>query len=169
MIRQELRNPRPDALRGLGVVALAIVAVLAGSALFSLLSARIGALASLGFIAYGCAVAWLMMDRYVLGFIYTANADCLRVCRVYGKRERFMADVWLNGLLAWGSEEDMKRRWPGAPVSRATRARCDLAPLALAYRQGGKISILVIQPDEALRRHLTGNRKKTNDGEDDAQ
>ena len=161
MLRQELRNPRPDALRGAGVVALAVLAVLAGSVVFSRLSARIGSLASVGFIAYGCAVAWWLLNRYVLGFVYTANADCLRVCRVYGKRERFMLDVWLNTLQAWGSEEDMKRRWPDAHVDRATRGRCALTPLALAYRRDDRIAILVIQPDEAMKKHLTGKRAKS--------
>lgn len=166
MLRQELRNPRPDALRGAGVVALAVLAVLGGSAVFSRLAARLGSLASVGFIAYGCAVAWWLLNRYVLGFVYTASADCLRVCRVYGKRERFMLDVWLNTLLAWGSEEDMKGRFPGAHVDRATRARCPLPPLALAYRRDGKPAILVIQPDEAMRRHLTGKKNRTNREED---
>ena len=166
MLRQELRNPRPDALRGAGIVALAVLAVLGGSVVFSRLAPRLGALASVGFIAYGCAVAWWLLNRYVLGFVYTASADCLRVCRVYGKRERFMLDVWLNTRLAWGSEADMKKRWPDAHVDRATRSGCDLPPLALAYRRDGKPAILVIQPDEAMRRHLTG-KKQNHKGEDD--
>ncbi|MBR6220214.1 MAG: hypothetical protein IKQ80_06615 [Clostridia bacterium] len=168
MLRQELRNPKPDALRGAGIVALAVLAVLVGSAVFSRLASRLGALASVGFIAYGAAVAWWLLNRYVLAFVYTANADCLRVCRIYGKRERFMLDVWLNTRLAWGSEEEMKKRFPDAHVDRATRAGCALPPLALAYRRDGKPAILVLQPDEAMRAHLTG-KKQNHKGEDDAE
>lgn len=163
MLQQKLQNPRPDALRGVGTIALTALAVFAGSAAFSRLSARIGSLASLGFIAYGCFIAWWLLDRYILAFSYTATADVLRVCRVYGKRERFMADVYLSTIRAWGSEEDMKRRFPGARVERATRDRCALQPLALAYTFDGKTMILVIQPDEAMRRHLTGRDEEVSD------
>ena len=160
MLQQKLQNPRPDALRGIGIIALTALAVVVGSAAFSRLATRSGTLASLGFIAYGCAIAWWLLDRYVLGYVYTATADVLRVCRVYGKRERFMADVYLNTIQAWGSEEDMKQRFPGARVERATRDRCGIEPLALAYKADGRTAILVLQPDEAMRRHLTERRKK---------
>lgn len=165
MLQQKLQNPRPDALRGIGIIALTALAVLVGSAAFSRLSARIGSLASVGFIAYGCAIAWFLMNRYILGFVYTATADVLRVCRVYGKRERFMADVYLNTILAWGSEDEMKRRFPGARVGHATRDRCDIQPLALAYREDTRTAILVLQPDEAMRRHLTARGKKKEEGD----
>ena len=158
MLQQKLQNPQPDALRGIGIIALTALAVVVGSAAFSRLATRIGTLASLGFIAYGCFIAWWLLNRYILAFSYTATADVLRVCRVYGKRERFMTDVYLSTIQAWGSEEDMKRRFPGARVERATRDRCDLQPLALAYKFDGKTMILVIQPDEPMRRHLTAKR-----------
>ena len=154
MLEQKLRNRQPGALGGLGLVALIVLAVLAGSAFFNRLAPRLGTLSSVGFIAYGAVIAWLLLNWYVLGYIYTANADCLRVCRTYGKRERFMADVWLNQLLASGTEEEMKRRFPGAPVSRATKPQCPLEPLALAYRDSDRARILVIQPEPALREHL---------------
>ncbi len=158
MLEQKLQNPRPDALRGIGIIALTALAVFVSSAAFSRLSTRIGSLASLGFIAYGCFIAWWLLNRYILGFTYTATADVLRVCRTYGKRERFMADVYLSTIQAWGSEADMKQRFPGARVERATRDRCDIEPLALAYTFDGKPAILVLQPDEAMRRHLTVKR-----------
>ena len=162
MLSQKLQNKQPTPLQGVGLVLIIALAAVAGSAFFTRLTPRLGSVASLLFIAYGCAIAWFLLNWYALSFVYTATDDVLRICRAYGKRERFMADVWLNGLLAWGDEAEMKRRWPGAPVARATRAKCDLPPLALAYRQDGKVSILVIQPDEPMRRLLTGSRKKSN-------
>ena len=156
MLEQRIHNHRPNALQGVGIVLLIAAAALAGNAFFLWLGQRIGAVSSALFILYGCAVAWLMMDRFALGFVYTSNADCLRVCRVYGKRERFMTDVWLNKVQAYGTPEEMKRRFPGARVSRATRRQCPLAPLALAHNSGGRTAILVIQPDDALRAHLIG-------------
>ena len=154
MIEQRLQNRRPGALAGLGVILGAAVAVVAGSAFFTMLAPRLGTLSSLLFIAYGCAIAWFLLDWYVLCFIFTASADCLRVCRAYGKRERFMADVWLNQVVAYGTPEEIRQKHPDAPVTRATRTQCDFAPLALAYREGGKVRTVVLQPDEAMREHL---------------
>ena len=160
MLQQKLQNRQPNALEGLGVVLGIAVAAVAGSMFFTRLQPRLGTLASLGFIAYGCAIAWFLLYWYVQGFIYTANDDCLRVCRTYGKRERFMADVWLNQVTAYGPLEEVKARCPGAHVANATRSQCPFEPLALAYRTGGKDEIIVIQPDDPMRKHLLGKIKR---------
>ena len=154
MLQQKVQNRQPDALRGVVIILGIAVAVLAGSALFSRLQALIGTLASVGFILYGCAVAWFLMNWYVLGFIYTTAGGVLRVCRFYGKRERFMIDVRMDDVQAYGTPEEMKQRFPGARVSRATKPQCPLAPLALAHRTAGGTAILVIQPDDAMRKRL---------------
>jgi len=154
MLEQKLANRQPRPLEGLGLILLTALAIVAGSAFFTRLAPRIGPLSSALFILYGCAIAWFLLEWYAMGFIYTATADCLRVCRTYGKRERFVADVWLNQVTAYGPLEDVKRRCPSARVTRATRSQCPFEPLALAYRSSGRTAILVIQPDDALRRHL---------------
>ena len=160
MLRQTIQNRQPKGLQGAGLVLLVALAAVAGSAFFTRMQARLGAWASALFIAYGCAIAWFLLNWYALRFVYAANADCLRVCRAYGKRERFMVDVWLNQVVAYGAPDEVKQRCPDAPVSQATRAQCELEPLALAYRQDGKTRILVIQPDENMRAHLMGVLKK---------
>ena len=160
MLEQKLRNRQPGALGGVGLVLLVVLAVIAGSAFFTRLSARLGTLASLGFIAYGCAIAWLLLNWYALTYIYTASDDCLRVCRAYGKRERFVADVWLNQVQGYGTPEEMKSRFPGARVTQATRQQCEYEPLALAYKDSSGPAILVIQPDDAMRAHLIGALRK---------
>ena len=154
MLRQKIQNRQPKGLQGVGVVALAALATLAGSAFFYRLGARLGSMASLLFIAYACAIAWFLLNWYAMSFIYTANDDCLRVSRAYGKRERFVADVWLNQVVAYGAPEEVRERCPGAPVTQATRSQCALEPLALAYREDGRTRIIVVQPDDALRAHL---------------
>ena len=163
MLEQRVRNRQPTALQGVGLILLIALAVLAGSAFFTLMQKRIGVLSSALFIAYGCAIAWALLNWYALTFVYTANADCLRVCRAYGKRERFMVDVWLNRVLAYGAPEDVKRRYPDARVYRATRSECAFEPLALAYRDSDRTAILVLQPDDAMRafllEHVSGKAK----------
>ena len=160
MLEQRIRNRQPDALRGAGLILLIALAVLAGSAFFTRLEPSIGTLSSVGFTAYGCAIAWFLLNWYVMRFIYTANADCLRICRAYGKRERFMADVWLNQVIAYGTPEEIRARFPGTHAARATRAQCAFEPLALAYKEGGRTAVIVIQPDEAMRRHIISHIKK---------
>ena len=154
MIQQKVQCRPLNGLRGVALVLGVLVAAFIGDTFFSMLQSVAGKAASLGFILYGCSVAWFLLTRFVLGFVYTANDSCLRVCRTYGRRERFMCDVWFNSLLAMGSPEDMRARFPGAKVSRAIRYQCALAPLALAYKDDGKAAILIIQPDDTLRARL---------------
>lgn len=160
MLRQKIQNRQPNALQGVGLVLLIALAAVAGSAFFTRLAVRLGNVASLLFIAYGCAIAYFLLNWYGMSFIYTATADCLRLCRAYGKRERFMADVWLNQVVAYGTPEEIKERYPDAPTTRATRSQCEYPLMALAYKEGGKVRAAVIQPDEAMREHLTKKIKE---------
>ena len=161
MLEQRVRNRQPTALQGVGLVLLIALAAMAGSAFFSLLERRIGVLASVLFIAYGCAIAWFLLDWYALSYVYTATDDCLRICRAYGKRERFAADVWLNRVVAWGAPDEMKRRYPQAKALHATRAQCPYEPLALVYQNSGGLAVAVIQPDDAMRRHILDAVRQT--------
>ena len=67
---------------------------------------------------------------------------------------RFAADVWLNRVVAWGAPDEMKRRYPQAKALHATRAQCPYEPLALVYQNSGGLAVAVIQPDDAMRRHI---------------
>ena len=154
MLSQKLQNKQPTPLQGVGLVLVIALAAVAGSAFFTRLAPRLGNLASLLFIAYGCAIAYFLLNWYGMSFLYTATDDCLRLCRAYGKRERFMADVWLNQVVAYGTPEEIKQKHPDAPVTRATRTQCEYAPLALAYREGGRVRAVILQPDAAMREHL---------------
>ena len=161
MLEQKLRNRQPTALQGVGLILLIALATIAGSAFFSLMQRRIGVLASALFILYGCAIAWFLLNWYALSFVYTSTDDVLRICRAYGKRERFAADIWLNRVVAWGTPEDMKQRYPQAKVLNATRSQCEFEPLALVYRDSDALNIAVIQPDDAMRRHILDAVRQT--------
>ena len=154
MHRQKIQNRQPSALQGIGLVLIVALAAVAGSAFFSRLESRLGTTASLLFILYGCAIAWGLLNWYGMSFIYTATDDCLRLCRAYGKRERFMADVWLNRVVAYGTPEEMKERYADAPVTRALRSQCPFEPLAIAYKDSDRIRVAVLQPDDEMKKHL---------------
>ena len=131
-----------------------------GSNLFYALGRYIGNAASLLFILFGMGVAWFLLNRYVMSFVYTCDGSCLRVRRAYGRYERQMADIWLNGIQRCGTLEDVKRRCPGARVQRAVKPECPIEPLAVAYNDAGRIAIMVLQPEDALRQVIVKAAKK---------
>ena len=154
MLEQRIQNRQPDALRGVGVVLAAALAVMAGSAICTWLQVWIGTASSVLFIAYGCAVAWFMLNWFAMVYIYTSTADCLRLCRAYGKRERFIADIRFSQVMAYGAPEDVRKRFPGARTVRATRRQCPFEPFALAWKADGRVNVAVLQPDDNMREHL---------------
>ena len=160
MLQQKVQNRPLKPLQGVGVVLAVMAAVLLGSAAFTRLASRIGTLASLGFILYGMAVAWLLLNEFVLAFSYRAGGDCLRISRAYGRYERFMDEIWFSSVLGYGDPESLRKRFPEARVDHADRPRCALEPLALAHRDGDKVVVTVIQPDDRLRAHIMKILKK---------
>ena len=151
MLEQRVTNRPVKGMKGVGLIAMIALAVIVGSNFFYFLGRWIGSISSALFIIYGCVIAWLLLDWYVLGFVYTCNNGCIRVCRAYGRYERFMTDVWLNGIQACGPLDAMKSRFPGAKVHKAVRPECHIEPLAVVYNDAGRTAILLMQPDDALR------------------
>ena len=160
MYRQEVKDVSLKGVKGILLVLAVLVAALGGSALFTLLGKAIGNASSIAFIAYCCLIACFLLSYYVMGFVYSTDGSCLRVCRCYGKRERFMCDVWLNTVQAYGRPEEVARRFPEARTEKAVKKQCGPEPFALAYKSDGKIVILHIQPDDAMRRKLIEVLKK---------
>lgn len=155
MIAQRIEHPPLKGWRGVALILVIAAGVVALSNLCAALERVIGSLyASLLFILSGMGVAGFLLNWYVLGFLYAMDGSRLRVSRVYGRRERPMADIWLNSIQACGAPDDMRRRFPGARVHRAVKQTCPLAPMAVAYRDAGRAAILVIQPNDELRQAL---------------
>ena len=161
MIEQKVNHPPLKGFRGVALIAVIALVVILLSNLFSALEPVLGSmLASLLFILCGMGVAGVLLNRYVLGFMYTCDGSCLRVSRIYGKRFRPMAELWLNSFVACGTLEEMQKRFPGARCQRAVKRECMLEPLAVAYRNGGRTELFLLQPDEALKAALLKAVKK---------
>ena len=159
MLEQTVQNPRPTPLKGVGIVALTAAAILLGSSVFAWLERWIGQAASLCFIVYGVLIALFLMNRYVMGYHYAASDDVLRVSHSYGRYRRFICDVWLNRVQAWGAPGELRPRYPDARVTRCVKPGCNLAPLALAWTSEGRTELIILQPDDALRAHLEARLK----------
>ena len=151
MIQQRVSHGSLNGWRGVALIAVIALGVILGSNFFYYLGRYIGNAASLLFILFGMGVAWFLLNRYVMSFVYVCDGSCLRVRRAYGRYERFMADVWLNGIQACGPLDAMKSRFSGAKVHKAVRPECHIEPLAVVYNDAGRTAILLMQPDDALR------------------
>lgn len=151
MISQRVSHGSLNGWRGVALIAAIALGVILGSNFFYYLGGYIGNAASLLFILFGMGVAWFLLNRYVMSFVYACDGSCLRVRRAYGRYERFMADIWLNGIQRCGSLEDVRRRFTGARIQRAVKPECPIEPLAVAYNDAGRVAIMVLQPDDALR------------------
>lgn len=160
MIQQRVSHRSLQGWRGVALIAVIALGVILGSNLFYYLGRWIGNAASLLFILFGMGVAWFLLNRYVMSFVYTCDGSCLRVRRAYSRYERQMADIWLNGIQRCGSLEDVKRRCPGARVQRAVKPECAIEPLAVAYNDAGRTAIMVLQPEDALRDVIIKAAKK---------
>lgn len=151
MIEQRVSHRSLQGWRGVALIAVIALGVILGSNLFYYLGRWIGNAASLLFILFGMGVAWFLLNRYVMGFVYYCDGSCIRVRRTYGRYMRVVADVWLNGVQACGSLDEMRRRFPGARVQRAVKPECAIPMLAVAYNDAGRTAILLMQPNESLR------------------
>lgn len=155
MHRQKVQNRPLSAVRGLLVVAGLIAVLVVASTALSLLAPSIGeGAASIVFWIVGIAAALWTMRRFILCYSYALNGVMLRVTYAYGRYERPMCDVYLRSVLAAGAPEDIRKRWSSARVQRATRPGCALEPLAVAYNDGNRTAILVVQPDDDIRQAL---------------
>jgi len=158
--RQVVKDESLRGFKGTLVVIGVLAASMLGSAFFTHLGKTIGNVSSIAFIAYCCLIAWFLLSYYVMGFVYATDGDCLRICRTYGKRERFMCDVWLNKVLAYGDPDDVRKRFPEARIENAVKKQCEISTFALAYKNDGKTVILHIQPDDKMKEKLLAAIKK---------
>lgn len=152
MIEQRVAHRSLEGWRGIALIGAIAVLVILSSNLFDALGRWIGNASSLLFILFSMGVAGFLLRRYVMSFVYTCDGSCLRVRRAYGRYQRAMADIWLNGIQACGPLDAMRQRFPGARAQRAVRPECDIESLAVAYNDAGKIAIMLMQPNEALRK-----------------
>ena len=152
---QKVQNRPLKAAQGALVVLGLIAVIFLASAAMQLLAPWIGeAAASVAFWAVGIGVALWTMRRFILCYSYALNGVMLRVTFAYGRYERPMRDVYLNSVAFAGALDEARERYPDARVQRATRPGCAFAPLAVAYSDGARFRILLLQPDDEIREAL---------------
>ena len=165
-MEQRVSGPRLKMWQGCVAVVLAAVFLFAAQfvltflqytlTFFRILDAQVAyTIASVAYWVLGGLLGLKFLQDYVLNYLYTANTKQLRVERVYGPgRPRFMEDVYFSRLKALGEPEEMKKRFPGAKVLRATLRRATLPVKAMADDSTEGMKILLIQPSEEMWAHL---------------
>ena len=151
MHQQRVQNPKLKPLIGFLVIVGIVAAVLLDSFLAQLLTALVSEkVAAIVFWALGLCIAMFVLRRFVLSYSYLLSGSVLRVSHAYGRYERLIDDVYLNTLVAFGSPEELKRRYPDARVQRAVL----LETRAVVYRNDQKLSMILFQPDETICKTL---------------
>jgi len=160
-MKQIVAHKKIGVLQGiLLVLGLVVLLVLINYVAIELLARYLGyTAASLGFWILGGFVAWQVLRIYITSFVYDLDTDVLRLSRKYGKRERFIDDIYLNNLLFVGSPEDAKKRYPQARKVSAVQAGTKAPVTAVVYQTSSGIRIALLQANAELKAKLVARVK----------
>ena len=146
---------------GLIVLGLFALLLLINYVAIALLAKFLGyTAASLGFWILGGLVAWQVLRVYIVSFVYDMDSNVLRLSRKYGKRERFIEDIYLNNLLYIGSYDEVKKRYPQAKKVSAVHAGVKDSITAIVYQTSSGVRIARIQASPELRNMLVACIRK---------
>lgn len=161
-MKQIVAHKKLGALQGILIV-LGLVALLLfiNYVAIALLARFLGyTAATLGFWILGGLVAWQVLRVYIVSFVYWLDEDVLRLSRKYGRRERFIEDIYLNNLLYIGSFEDAKKRYPQAKKISAVHAGTKDPITAVVFSTSSDTRIARIQASDELKAKLVARMKR---------
>ena len=101
-----------------------------------------------------------MLRVYVVRYGYEIDGGVLRLTRSYGKRERFIEDIYLRQIVFTGAPEAAKKRWPENRRVRALYCRSELPTLAVVYKSGDGVKTALIQADAETKAQLDAAAKE---------
>ena len=152
-MKQIVGHKKISSLGGFLIV-LALVAILVFINYFvlSCIAGWIGyTAASVGFWIIGILLALYVLRVYVVRYSYEIDGGVLRLNRSYGKRKRFIEDIYLRQILFTGTKDAAKKRYPSVKTVRALYCRSDIAPLAVVYKNSEGIKCALIQANDEIR------------------
>lgn len=161
-MKQTVAHKKLSTLHGLALVAgLVIVLVLLNYLVLGVLATFIGnSASSIAFWLFGCLIAWVVLRVYVVKYSYELGEDVLQLTRSYGKRERFIENIYLRQLVFMGTPEEARKRWPNAKLVKAVRGGAEDPVIALAYKTSDGHRIALIQANDALKAELALRMKE---------
>lgn len=168
-MKQIVAHKKLSTIQGIALVfGLAALLILVNYAAINLVAAwlsrvspRAGSIAGcVTFWVAGGAIALQVLRVYVARVSYDLGEDVLRLCRLYGKKERFIEDVYLSRLQFVGSPEDAQKRFGKLPRVKALHPSSKLPVTALVYKTSSGTRMALIQADDALRQALAARVKR---------
>ena len=162
-MKQIVRNEKMTPLKGVGLIAALVAFLLLLNYVLTGFAARLvgSTVSTILFWLCGAVVALWMLRNFVVAYSYELTNDLLRICRKYGKRERFIADIYLNRLRFVGTLEEAKSRYPNAKGSfKAVHPRSDLQTTALVYEDSDGLKLAKLQASDELKAALRPYAKR---------
>lgn len=161
-MKQIVAHKKIGALQGLLIVAvLAAVLALLNYLVLGYLAYYIGnGASSIAFWVLGGLIAWGVMRIYIVKYSYELGDEVLRLTRSYGKRERYIDDIYLHQMLFIGKPDEAKKKWPNARLVKAVHAKGQDAVTAIVYRASDGNRIALLQPNAELKQRLTAKLKE---------
>ena len=155
-MKQIVRNEKMTPLKGVGLIAALVVFLLLLNYVLTGIVARLlgSTVCTILFWLCGALVALWMLRNFVVAYSYEMTSDLVRICRRYGKRERFIADIYLNRIRFVGALDEAKSRYPKAKTFKAVHPRCELPVTALVYEDSEGLKLAQIQADDTLKEAL---------------
>ena len=101
-----------------------------------------------------------MLQVYILKYNYELCDDVLQITRSYGKRERFIENIYLRQLVFMGKPEEAQKRWPNARKVRALHLKGENLTIALVYKASDGHRIALIQANDELKAELAARMKE---------
>lgn len=155
-LKQTVGHKKVTPALGLALIAgLLLILVLLNYVVLDYVAALLGnTAAAICFWVVGGLIALWMLRTFVVVYTYELGDNVLRLCRKYGKRERFIEDIYLTRITFVGTSEEAKRRNPKAAVVKAIHSAVKTEPTAVVFDTSENTKIAVLQADTALRAKL---------------
>lgn len=160
-MKQIVAHKKIGALQGILIVAgLAAALALLNYLVLGYLAYYIGnGASSIAFWVLGGLIAWGVLRIYIVKYSYELGDEALRLTRAYGRRERYIDDIYLHQMLFVGKPDEAKKKWPNARLVKAIHAKGEDAVTAIVYRASDGNRIALLQPNAELKQMLTVRMK----------
>lgn len=161
-MKQTVAHKKMSALHGLLVVAgLVAVLVALNYLVLGFLATHIGnGASSIAFWVLGVLIAWSVLRVYIVKYNYEMDDEVLYLSRSYGKRERYIDNVYLNRLVFMGAPGEAKKRFPNAARVKACHVKGEDSVVALVYSASDGNRIALFQPNEEIKAALRARLKE---------
>lgn len=161
-MKQIVAHKKLSTLHGLLLVAgLMLVLILLNYVVLGFLATYLGnAASSLAFWVLGALIAWVMLRVYVVKLCYELDDEALHITRSYGKRERYVENIYLSQLMFVGEPVEAQKRFPNARRVKATHAKGEHPVCAVAYRASDGHRIALLQLNDELKSALKAKIKE---------